>query len=215
MALVSTVVNFFQAGGVFMYPITITLAVGTAIIIERMVYLSRAHVSEKNLWLKVRKAMMDGKIKEAIQACQTSKAPLCQILKIGIEKFQGIGSHQELRNSLEETILEEVPALEQRTHYLPTLANVSTLMGLLGTIIGLIQAFSAVAAVDPSQKAAILSKGISLAMTTTAFGLIAAIPLILFYTFLNSKTNRIIEAIDEISTKFLNLTATLHSQKGT
>ena len=140
MELVTIVVNFFQAGGIFMYPIVITLAVGTAIIIERMVYLARANVSGKTLWLKVRKALVEGKVKEAIQACQFSKAPLCQILRLGIEKFQGTESHQELRNSLEETILEEVPALEQRTHYLPTLANVSTLMGLLGTIIGLIQA---------------------------------------------------------------------------
>ena len=197
-----------------MYPILITLAIGTAIIIERSIYLSRAKVSERVLWPKVRSAVMGGRPKEAIQAFRGSTAPLCQVLKGGIEKLQGVWSQDDLRQSMEEVILEEVPALERRTHYLPTLANVSTLLGLLGTIIGLIQAFSSVAAVDPSQKAALLAKGISLAMTTTAFGLISAIPLILSYSFLNSKTNMIIEGIDEVSTKFLNLTSSLKKPAG-
>ena len=214
MEVFSIVINFFQSGGVFMYPILITLAIGTAIIIERLVYLSRAKVSERVLWPKVKAAVQGGRPKDAVQAFRGSTAPVCQVLKGGIEKLQGAWTQEELRHSIEETILEEVPALERRTHYLPTLANVSTLLGLLGTIIGLIQAFSSVAAVDPSQKAALLAKGISLAMTTTAFGLISAIPLILSYSFLNSKTNKIIEGIDEMSTKFLNLTDSMKRTPG-
>jgi biopolymer transport protein ExbB len=212
MEVFSIVINFFQSGGVFMYPILITLAIGTAIIIERLIYLSRAKISERSLWTQVKTALQGGRPKEAAQVCRTSQAPLCIVLKTGLEKLQGQSSHDELRQSMEEVILEEVPALERRTHYLPTLANVSTLLGLLGTIIGLIQAFSAVAAVDPSQKAALLASGISLAMTTTAFGLISAIPLILCYSFLNSRTHKIIEGIDEVSTKFLNLAATLQKR---
>ncbi|HLB94952.1 MAG TPA: MotA/TolQ/ExbB proton channel family protein [Nitrospiria bacterium] len=202
------VVNFFQSGGIFMYPILLTLALGTAIIIERLVYLSKAKVSEKVLWQKVKAAVAGGRLKEAVQFCEGSRAPLCQVLKSGLEKIHGPWSQEELRGSMEEVILEAVPALERRTHYLPTLANVATLLGLLGTIIGLIQAFSAVAAVDPSQKAALLSKGISVAMNTTAFGLIVAIPIMLCYSFLLSKTHKIIEGIDEITTKFLNLMTT-------
>lgn len=209
MEVISILVNFFQNGGVFMYPILITLAIGTAIIIERLVYLSKAKVTDKTFWPKIKSAVQGGRPKEAAQVCRTSKAPLCVVLKAGVDKLQGEWSHDELKQSMEEAILEEVPALERRTQYLPTLANVSTLLGLLGTIIGLIQAFSAVSAVDPSQKAAMLASGISLAMVTTAFGLISAIPLILCYSFLNSKTHKIIEGIDEISTKFLNLTAGL------
>lgn len=212
MEIVRTVINFFQAGGIFMYPILVTLAIGTAIIIERLIYLSKAKVSERVLWPKVKAAILGGRPKDAAQVCRVSKAPLCQVLRNGAEKLQGAWSQDELRQSIEEVILEEVPALERRTQYLPTLANVSTLLGLLGTIIGLIQAFSAVAAVDPSQKAALLAKGISLAMTTTAFGLIVAIPLILSYSFLSSRTQKIIEGIDEISTKFLNLTSTLEKR---
>jgi biopolymer transport protein ExbB len=209
MEVFSIVVNFFQSGGIFMYPILVTLAIGTAIIIERMIYLTKARVSEKDIWAKIKSALKAGRTKDAAQVCRSSQAPLCIVLKTGVDKLQGEWSHDELRQSMEEIILEEVPALERRTHYLPTLANVSTLLGLLGTIIGLIQAFSAVAAVDPSQKAALLASGISLAMTTTAFGLITAIPLILCYSFLNSRTHKIIEGIDEVSTKFLNLAGTL------
>lgn len=209
MELFSTIIYFFQSGGIFMYPILVVLALGTAIIIDRLVYLSRANVSNQAVWSKVKTAVANGRFKEAIQFCQTSKAPLCQVLKTGLEKIQGPWSQEDLRSSIEEVILEEVPAVERRIQYLPTLANVSTLLGLLGTIIGLIQAFSAVAAVDPSQKAALLSQGISVAMNTTAFGLIVAIPLILFYSFILSRTHKIIEGIDEVTTKFLNLTATL------
>lgn len=209
MEAFSTVINFFQSGGIFMYPILVVLSLGTAIIIDRMIYLSKAKVSNQVLWSKVKTAMANGRLKEAIQHCQVSKAPLYRLLKRGLEKIQGSWSQDELRSSIEEVILEEVPALERRTQYLPILANVATLLGLLGTIIGLIQAFSAVAAVDPSQKAALLSQGISVAMNTTAFGLIVAIPLILFYSFILSRTHKIIEGIDEVTAKFLNLTATL------
>jgi biopolymer transport protein ExbB len=210
----SSVVNFFQGGGIFMYPILLILAIGTAIIIDRLIYLSKIRVSERDLWGKVKTAILDGRYKEAVQSCEGSNAPLCHALKSALKKISGTSSQEELRSSMEEVILEKLPDLERRTHYLPTLANVSTLLGLLGTIIGLIQAFSAVAAVDPSQKAALLAQGISIAMSTTAFGLIVAIPIILCYSFLSSKTRQITEGIDEISTKFLNLMANVKQAQG-
>ena len=209
MGMFWTIINFFQAGGIFMFPILLVFATGTAIIIDKVIHLSRIKIDERALWHKVKSALDERKFKEAIQSCQASKAPLCRVLKKGLEKLQGSWSPEELRGSLEEVILEEVPLLERRTNFLPTLANVATLLGLLGTIIGLIQAFSAVAAVDPSQKAALLAKGISLAMTTTAFGLIVAIPLMLSYSFLLARTHKILDSIDEISTKFINLTTSL------
>ena len=206
MNTINSIINFFQGGGVFMYPILLILAVGTAIIIERALSLSGASLQEQALWQKVKVAISAGKYDDAIKHCKNSKAPLCQVFKGGIETIRGHWTHEDLQNSMEEMVLEKLPPLEQRTHYLPTLANVATLLGLLGTIMGLIQAFAAVAAVDPSQKAALLAKGISVAMSTTAFGLIVAIPLLLSYTYLISKTRKIIEGIDEITTKFINLT---------
>ena len=106
---------------------------------------------------------------------------------------------------MEEGLMEVLPRLEKRTPYLATFANIATLLGLLGTILGLIKAFTAVANVDPSEKANILSASISIAMNTTAFGLMAAIPLLLAFTFMQSKTTEIVDSIEMASVKFVNL----------
>ena len=110
----------------------------------------------------------------------------------------------DIMSSMQEAALETIPRLEKRTGYLSTLANIATLLGLLGTIIGLISAFTAVADADPAQKATLLSQSISVAMNTTAFGLISAIPLLLFHALLQSKTSQIVDSLDVVSIKFLN-----------
>ena len=101
--------------------------------------------------------------------------------------------------------METVPRLEKRTHYLATFANIATLLGLLGTIMGLIQAFTAVANANPAEKADMLSASISVAMNTTAFGLMAAIPLLLIYTVLQTKTTELVDSLEMASVKFLNI----------
>ena len=105
---------------------------------------------------------------------------------------------------MEEGLLEALPAIERRTPYLATFANIATLLGLLGTIIGLIAAFTAVANADPSEKANLLSQSISIAMNTTAFGLMAAIPLLLVHSHLQDKTNAIVDNLEIAMVKFLN-----------
>lgn len=209
METLNSIIRFFQAGGIFMYPILALLALGTAIVIERFFYLLKASVSEEALWDRVQKLMNGGRLQEAVKVCGKTKAPLGHVLTRGLERIQEPWTPEDLQGSLEEVLLERIPLLERRTHYLPTLANVSTLLGLLGTIIGLIQSFSAIAAVDPSQKAALLAQGISVAMSTTAFGLMVAIPLLLCFTWLSTKTNRIVEGLEEITTKFINHTKRL------
>jgi biopolymer transport protein ExbB len=99
----------------------------------------------------------------------------------------------------------QLPNIERRTPYLATFANIATLLGLLGTIIGLIAAFTAVANADPAEKATLLSQSISIAMNTTAFGLMAAIPLLLIHSILQSKTSAIIESLEIAVVKFVNL----------
>jgi biopolymer transport protein ExbB/TolQ len=106
---------------------------------------------------------------------------------------------------MEEGLMETVPRLEKRTHYLATFANIATLLGLLGTIMGLIQAFTAVANANPAEKADMLSASISVAMNTTAFGLMAAIPLLLIYTVLQTKTTELVDSLEMASVKFLNI----------
>lgn len=101
--------------------------------------------------------------------------------------------------------MEATPRLGKRTHYLSTFANIATLLGLLGTIVGLIQAFTAVSNADPSEKAALLSSSISVAMNTTAFGLIVAIPLLLIYSVLQTKTTELVDSLEMASVKVLNI----------
>jgi biopolymer transport protein ExbB/TolQ len=101
-------------------------------------------------------------------------------------------------------MMEVLPRLEKRTHYLATLANIATLLGLLGTIIGLIRAFTAVSNANPADKADLLSASISVAMNTTAFGLMVAIPLLLTHALLQTKTNQLVDSLEMASVKFLN-----------
>src|SRR5688572_11225055 len=105
---------------------------------------------------------------------------------------------------MEESLMEVVPRLEKRTHYLATFANMATLLGLLGTVIGLIAAFGAVATVNPAEKANLLSASISVAMNCTAFGLMVAIPLVLIHAVLQTKTTELVDSLEMASVKFLN-----------
>src|ERR1700722_669614 len=105
---------------------------------------------------------------------------------------------------MEESLMDVVPRLEKRTHYIATFANLSTLLGLLGTTIGLINAFSAVATVNPAEKANLLSASISVAMNCTAFGLMSAVPLLLIHAFLQTKTTELVDSLEMASVKFLN-----------
>jgi biopolymer transport protein ExbB/TolQ len=108
---------------------------------------------------------------------------------------------------MEEAILEVAPKLQRRTHYLAVISNIAVLLGLLGTILGLIVAFSAISGAEPGEKAIQLARGISLAMSTTAFGLVVAIPCLLFHAILQSKANRLLDDIDEYSVKAAHLLA--------
>jgi biopolymer transport protein ExbB/TolQ len=109
-----------------------------------------------------------------------------------------------VEQAMEESLMEVLPRLEKRTHYLATFANMATLMGLLGTIIGLIDAFTAVSNANPAEKAELLSQSISIGMNCTAFGLMVAIPLVLIHSLLQTKTTEIVDSLEMASVKFLN-----------
>jgi biopolymer transport protein ExbB/TolQ len=123
----------------------------------------------------------------------------------GLDMMRVTKQRADVEQAMSEGMMEAVPRLEQRTGYLAMLANVATLLGLLGTIIGLIAAFTAVANADPAEKSKLLSLSISVAMNTTAFGLIAAIPLLISHAILTNKTNAIIASIEMAGVKFLNV----------
>ncbi len=202
--MLETVIRFFQSGGPFMYPILLVLAIGLTITIERYIYLSAAKSRNRKVLAQLMPLLQKGEMNSVIKLTKESNATVSKILAQGLSNFKAARRRDDIEASMEESIMEAIPRLEKRTHYLAMFANIATLLGLLGTIIGLIKAFTAVAQVDPSMKAEILSTSISVAMNTTAFGLIVAIPLLIFYTLLQTKTTEIIDSLEMATVRFVN-----------
>lgn len=204
MGTYDTIVAFFQGGGAFMYPIALILAVGIAITVERWMFLLSAQAKNGALWKRCIPLIRDRNFDAVLAEANKSTAVLASVLTYGIARARTSRSRDAVEIAMDESMMEVLPQLEKRTHYLATLANVATLLGLLGTVIGLIHAFSAVAGVSPAEKAALLSSSISEAMNCTAFGLLTAIPFLLLHSWLQSKTTDIEDSLEMASVKFLN-----------
>jgi biopolymer transport protein ExbB len=204
MDVYTTTVKFFQEGGLFMYPIAIVLALGLAIALERWLFLTMTTAKNKALWNTITPYLKSGNLAGAVQVTSKSEAAIGQIMTYGLNRVRSARRREDVEQAMEESLMEVMPRLEKRTHYLATFANIATLLGLLGTIVGLISAFTAVATANPAEKADLLSASISVAMNTTAFGLIVAIPLLLVHTLLQTKTTEIIDSLEMASVKFLN-----------
>ncbi len=212
MDVFNVAVKFFQDGGVFMYFILLVFALGAAIAIERYLYLTIAKQTNRSMWDKLVPLMKANNYQQAMALSSRSKSEVGKIMAYGLSRLQLTRSRDDIEIAMEEGLMEVIPRLEKRTHYLATYANIATLLGLLGTIIGLMQAFTAVANANPADKADLLSASISVAMNTTAFGLIAAIPLLLMFTVLQTKTTEIVDSMEMATVKFLN-SITEHSRK--
>jgi biopolymer transport protein ExbB len=204
MDFFTTIVRFFQEGGIFMYPIVVVLALGAAIAFERYLYLTMSKRVNTQMWDQLMPLVKRGDFQQALTMTSKSKADVGKVLTYGLSRIKGARHREDIETAMEEGLMEIIPRLEKRTHYLATFANLATLLGLLGTIIGLIQAFTAVAHANPAEKADLLSGSISVAMNTTAFGLIVAIPLLLIYTVLQTKTTELVDSLEMASVKFLN-----------
>ena len=200
-----TIVRFFQEGGFFMYPIALILVIGLAIALERVIYLTMARRTNRSDFNALQRLIAESNFRGALDYAAESGSAMSAMIRAGLERLGRRQGRDEIEYAMEEGLLEALPKLEKRTQYLATLANVSTLLGLLGTIIGLIAAFTAVAAADPAEKASLLSSSISVAMNTTAFGLISAIPLLLLHAFLQTQTNEIIDSFEMAGVKVMNL----------
>ncbi len=201
----TTVVGFFQTGGGFMYPIAIVLAIGLAIAVERWIYLTGQTVRNRRDFELLLPLMKAQRLSDISKVTSKSSSAMARIAADGMARRTLTPRRTDIESAMEEGLLEILPSIERRTPYLSTFANVATLLGLLGTIIGLIAAFDAVANADPAEKATLLSKSISIAMNTTAFGLMVAIPLLLVHSMLQSKTSSIVESLEIAMVKFLNL----------
>ena len=199
-----SIVRFFQEGGSFMYPIAVVAAIGLAIAIERWIYLTAARSSNRKIFETMMPMITKRDFKNAMKVGSDSGTAMGSLIAAGISRLAGGARRDDVEYAMEEGLMESLPRLEKRTPYLATMANVATLLGLLGTIIGLIAAFTAVANADPAEKATLLSQSISVAMNTTAFGLMTAIPLLICHALLQTKTNEIIDSFEMAGVKVLN-----------
>lgn len=207
------IVRFFQEGGAFMLPIALVLALGVAIALERFIFLMLATQQNKTAFSAIEPMLAQRQFNAILELAQQNSAPIARVIGAGIARLSLSPRREDVEYAMEEGLMETIPRLEKRTAYLGTLANIATLLGLLGTIIGLIAAFSAVANADPSEKASLLSQSISVAMNTTAFGLIAAIPLLAFHALLQTKTTEIVDSMEMAGVKCLNLLMASQSVK--
>jgi biopolymer transport protein ExbB len=199
-----SMVAFFQKGGMFMYPILLVFAVGLAIAVERWIQLNRIRMSNNKLWNLLRPILVKGDFDKARQMVNKDKSSMAQMLGMGLARQGAVRRREDIEIAMEESMMEIIPQLEKRTPYVALLSNIATLLGLLGTIMGLIEAFTAVANANPAEKADLLSASISVAMNTTAFGLMSAIPLLLFHAKLTSTTGQIVDSLEMASVKALN-----------
>ena len=205
MESIYAMVDFFQKGGVFMYPILLVFAFGMAIAIERWIQLTRIKLENRKVWNQVHPLLVESDFDQARAVVNEDRSTISQMLSMGLARQGAVRRREDIEIAMEESMMEIIPQLEQRTPYVALLSNIATLLGLLGTIMGLIQAFTAVANANPAEKADLLSASISTAMNTTAFGLIVAIPRLLIHAKLTSTTGQIVDSLEMASVKALNI----------
>jgi len=164
-----SVLAFFQKGGLFMYPILIVFLTGMAITVERWFQLSRVRSENRKMWNVLHPVLSKGEFDKAKSIISKDKSTISQMLGMGLARIGVVRRREDIEIAMEESMMEIIPQLEKRTPYVALLSNIATLLGLLGTIMGLIEAFTAVANANPAEKADLLSASISVAMNTTAF----------------------------------------------
>lgn len=191
---------FFTGDAIWMWAILAAQIVSIAIILERVFAL---FVSRKDNQKKMVKVLSEevrtGQLEKALKKAESiSKSqPLGAVAAAGLQAAIDMGGKEEIQIKMDEVLLEETSRVEKRIGFLAMFANVATLLGLLGTITGLIQAFAGIASANAAEKAIILSKGISLAMNTTAYGLIVAVPALVMYAVLQNRATRLTEDLNK------------------
>lgn len=207
MNIINSIIRFFAEGGFWMYPILAVGAIGIAITVERLIKLSLVERANRKTWDELHPVMAEGNFQQAREMAAEKKSAVGDLVSMGLERQGAVRRADDIEIAMEEAMMEIVPQLETRTPYIALFANLATLLGLLGTIIGLIAAFDAVANANPADKADLLSASISVAMNTTAFGLMVAIPLLICHSFINSKAGAIVTSLEMVSVKTLNMIA--------
>jgi len=197
----------YEAGGFFMHPILFIGIIALAIAVERFYALyMKTKWDKPQILSEVRNAIFSGKL------VVTGQTIVHQIIQAGFQAFERSDSEAEVQIAIDASASKYFPTIEKRTSYLTMLANIATLTGLLGTISGLIVSFSGAAQADPTEKATLLAAGIAEAMNCTAFGLCVAIPSLLAFAFLQGRTQKIIDDVNEIVLEAMNFVV-IHQDK--
>lgn len=206
MQLISQLIQM-KDGGAWMIPILVVGVFAMAIAFERLFYiLFRANINATAFMAQIQKPIMANNIDRAIKLCNAEPhAALPRVVKAGLTRANR--TEKEIENAIDEATLEIGPRVNKRTSYLSMLANIATLCGLLGTIWGLIMAFQGVATASAETKQTVLAAGISMAMYTTAAGLMVAIPTLMIHSVVLNKSNKILDDVDQYGLKVANLLA--------
>jgi biopolymer transport protein ExbB len=215
MDFFNSIVAFFATGGAFMYPILLVFAIGTAIAIERFITLTLVTNKNQAAWSTIQPILTDGDFDKAREVTTTDQSAISRLLSMGLALQGAVRRREDVEIAMEEGMMEIIPQLEKRTPYVALASSIATLLGLLGTIMGLISAFTAVANANPAEKADLLSGSISVAMNTTAFGLMVAIPLLVVHALLATKTNEIVDGMEMASVKVLTAISTRARRQAT
>lgn len=205
MDIISGTIKFISDGGIWMWPIMIAGAIGIAIFFERYWLLSSITKQNKKVWDELHPIMVSGDFDKARALAEGDKSTIAKLLTLGLEVQGAVRRRDDIEIGMEEGMMEIIPLLEKRTHYIALLANIATLLGLLGTVMGLIDAFTAVAHAAPSEKADLLAAAISVGMNCTAFGLLFGIPLMILHSYIISMTAGVVTSLEMASIKTLNL----------
>ena len=195
-------IEVFEKGGVLMYPIFISSLVAVTIFFERMFYLKGIKTKTKRFVLRLNNLIKKGSINLAISACRKSPTPISQIMLAGLMKYGQ--SRKEIKEAIEDSANQEIPLLEKHLSTLATIGNITPLLGLLGTVFGMIKAFNVIAVMGVGKPEA-LAGGISEALLTTAFGLSIAIPTIVIYNYLSNRVDKIIREMEMSCVDLLDL----------
>jgi biopolymer transport protein ExbB len=198
-----------------MYPILIVLAVGAAIAIERYITLTQVRRKNEGMWSKLQPVLADGDFEKAREMTSKDDSSVSRLLSMGLARQGAVRRREDIEIAMEEVMMEIVPQLEKRTNYIALGANIATLLGLLGTIIGLIHGFQAISNANPAEKADLLSASVSVAMNTTAFGLLVGIPLLVTHSVVVAKTSEIVDSLEMASVKALNVITSLAKRQVT
>ncbi len=211
MHFIQEALKFIAAGGIWVIPILVVGALGMGIVAERYFVLNRHIKRNVKSWDAIQALLHKGDFEQAREATRNDKSTVSEILNVGLENQGVVRRREDIELAMEEVMMSVSHQFQKRIPFLALFANLATLLGLMGTILGLIEAFATVATAAPSEKSALLSLAISEAMSCTAMGLLIAMPMLTFSLLLNNKSKSIISGLEIAALKTVNMITRAHA----